>query len=257
MWKKISGFFAELLNDGEPLAIISDIHGNIEALEAVLSEINKRDVERIVCLGDIVGYGASPSECLERLGGIVEICVMGNHDQALFDPDLLDRFNANARAAVEWSRTQLSRSQRKCLKNLPHSARIDSVTLVHANLEDPSSFRYILKEKDAARNFGFLSDPIAIFGHSHRPVIFAWDDGEVKTLDSTKVSLDEKKRYLVNPGSVGQPRDGDPRASFAVYYPAVNEVEILRVEYPVAAAREKILAAGLPAALGDRLLRGK
>ena len=257
IWGRIFDWSAEDDNRRQPVAIISDIHSNIEALDAVLKEIDRRGIREIICLGDIVGYGASPVECLERLNGILTVCLRGNHDDAVINECELDHFNSIPRAAMEWTRKQLSPDDRIYLAGLPYTSRFSGAVLTHSDFTEPEKWKYILYEDDARSNFGVLESDIGFFGHSHRPVIFEEDDGVIQKIAGGKCVLDEGRRYLINPGSVGQPRDRDPRASFAIFDPVSKGVEIVRVEYPVEEAREKILRAGLNPKLGNRLLIGK
>lgn len=238
-------------------ALLSDIHANLEALQAVLSEISSRGITDFICLGDIVGYGADPRACLETVRGLNPRIVQGNHDYAAAGPVDLSSFNKNARLALLWTRKQLDSAGRDFLKSLPLTAEVFGATLVHSSLKDPGRWEYILNPRDARASFDLLLNEICFFGHSHRPRVYREEEGEITVEEGGRIELRAGSRYLINPGSVGQPRDRDPRASFGVYDSAEKKVEIMRIEYPVEKAQEKILRAGLPPFLASRLAVGR
>lgn len=237
-------------------AIISDIHGNLEALEAVLAEIVPRPIDRYICLGDIVGYGANPRECLERVRDLNPIVVTGNHDAAACERTDIRYFNQPARAAALWTRDQLSLPERNYLASLPLVEEVEGMAMVHSSLNEPEKWHYILSQFDARPTFNLLPGPACFIGHSHVPVAFEEKGGGVRVLPP-EVMMEGGVRYIINVGSVGQPRDGDPRASFALWDTQAGRVEIIRVEYPIKPAQEKILRAGLPAILASRLSAGQ
>jgi len=238
-------------------AILSDIHSNLEALRAVLSEISRRGITNFICLGDIVGYGADPRACLEIVREIQPRAVRGNHDYAAAGPVGLSGFNDNARLALLWTRPQINSAGRDYLNSLPLIAEVSGVTLVHSSLKDPGRWEYILAPPDARSSFRSLPGSICFFGHTHRPLAYREEGGEITAENGPRIELQEGSRYLVNVGSVGQPRDRDPRAAFGVYDSEGRSVEIIRIEYPVEKAREKILRAGLPSFLASRLTEGR
>ena len=235
-------------------AIISDIHANLEAFHSVLGEIDGSGVDRIICLGDIVGYGADPNECLEIIKSRNIRSLIGNHDKAACGLTEPTGFNPAAREAALWTRGVLTEGNRKYLRGLPEEDVIDGFMIVHGAPSDPD--KYILSARDAASEFPLPEDRrLCFFGHTHVSVIYSLADGGVDVSRAERLQLRDGVSYLVNPGSVGQPRDRDPRASFAIYDDR-GEVEFRRVEYPVEAAGKKIIDSGLDAFLAERLSRG-
>lgn len=182
----------------------------------------------------------------------------GNHDRAAVGLTDLAWFNPYARAAAEWTAGQLSAAETRYLEALPLTLELGEATLVHASPRRPGEWEYIISLRDGERAFAHFGTRLGFFGHSHLPGVFALGSGGVSHRPGPgRVRLDPERRYLINVGSVGQPRDHDPRAAYAVYEPDAGEVEIRRVPYDITAARAKILAAGLPRLLGDRLLHGR
>lgn len=230
------------------LGIISDIHSNLEALTKGLEILREAKVDEIVCLGDIVGYGANPNECIDLVQQHCSVVLMGNHDQAAVDLEAAEYFTAHARAAAHWTAGKLTQDHQAYIRSLALTGTREGAYLVHASPLEPSEWRYILSESDARRAFPQFTERICFVGHSHVPGVFAETGGR------DKVSRDD--RFLVNVGSVGQPRDGDPRLSIGVFDSDRWEYRNIRAEYDVTRARRKILDAGLPAILGERLLRG-
>lgn len=238
-------------------AILSDIHGNLEALQAVLAEARLHGVGGYICLGDIVGYGANPEECLETLQALDPVTVLGNHDAAVCGRADLYIFAPLAYQAIIWTMERLSPAGKEYLSTLPLVRTINGFTIVHSNLSSPSDWRYIQSPGDSYSTFDHLVGQVCFFGHSHRPGIYQKIDRWVDLIPESELRLAPGSRYLVNAGSVGQPRDRDPRASFAVYDEEEGKIEIVRVDYPIKRAQRKILAAGLPARLASRLSEGK
>lgn len=240
------------------LALISDIHGNLEALEAVLDEVDALHPDLVYCLGDLVGYGADPGPCVHKARGAVAACLLGNHDAAvvgLTDPTY---FNPVAREAVEWTQRQLDAESLAYLRGLPLALSLDGALLVHSTPFRPEEWHYLTDTFIASRSFASFSDPMAFVGHSHQPVVFVFRDGAVTALAPPgRLRVQQGERYLVNVGSVGQPRDGDPRACFVLYETAGPTVRFRRVEYDVERAQAKILEAGLPEVLAARLAFGR
>ncbi len=237
-------------------AVISDIHGNREALEAVLEEIRRRKVERCLCLGDLVGYNADPGWCLAKVRELEIPSVRGNHDAAAADPRELENFTELARQAMEWTIPRLEPGAIACLGNLPLVRAEEGITIFHSSLADPAGWRYIFTPDEARSSLRMLETPIGFFGHSHRPGFFRLRGRKVSFLPGATARLERGDRLLVNPGSVGQPRDRDPRAALAVYDRDRGSVEIVRVGYPVEEVQEKIRKAGLPDRLAVRLAGG-
>jgi len=238
-------------------ALISDIHGSIEALDAVLAEIETRRPRRILCLGDIVGYGASPNECLAKVRKHCEVVLLGNHDAAASGGPEAARFNLYARVAAEWTAKTLTRENREYLQRLPVTSSQESFYLVHASPACPRDWEYLLDRFDAEPQFHYFTEPICFIGHTHQPAVYMADPAGCKSLPLSNVTLEPDRRYIVNVGSVGQPRDHDPRACFAVYHEAAGVVEFVRVPYDIEGAQAKIRAAQLPEVLAARLATGE
>jgi predicted phosphodiesterase len=238
-------------------AVLSDIHGNLEALEAVIRSCREEGVRGYFCAGDIVGYGADPSACIERLKDLKAVCIAGNHDWAVLDKINLRRFNAMATAAITWTKTVLGPSELGWLDALELEARHDSFTVVHGSLNEPSQFHYISDLADCADTFYLMKTPVCFVGHTHVPGVFGQKGGLSGYMDEEHVEFDEKIKYIVNVGSVGQPRDGDPRAAFGIYDPDLKRVQVKRVSYDIQRAQVKIIRAGLPSELAQRLSFGK
>jgi predicted phosphodiesterase len=238
-------------------AILSDVHANLEAFQAVVKDLRREDAEQIAFLGDIVGYGANPVECLAALNDLTEIVVAGNHDFGAIGQTDVRGFNAAARAAVEWTGENLTASNQSFLRQVPLVRQVKNFTFVHASPCEPEEWNYILSLHEAERGFEALGTPLGFVGHSHRPVIFMKEkSGEVMAVREDEVILDPGKRYLINVGSVGQPRDRNAAASYGLLDETSGKYRLKRVPYDVQSAQEKILRAGLPAFLADRLSRG-
>lgn len=238
--------------------IISDIHGNLEALEAALEEL--RGVDAFLCLGDIVGYGPDPGECLDRVRALPRlICVAGNHDLAAVGAYDLGWFNPFARAAVEWTAGQLTPEQQDYLRNLPRTAHVDGATLVHGSL--PEEMDYITSPNEARICFDAMPSNLTLIGHSHtteyyRVTARARMPEQVPLLHGGGVTFEDGFRYLVNPGAIGQPRDGNRDASFGRWQLEDGLIEIRRVAYDITTCQTKMTAAGLPEYLIARLALG-
>ena len=229
-------------------AIISDIHGNLEALTVVLDEIKRRTVDEIICLGDIVGYGPNPAECITTLRDLRIPCLAGNHDVATHDKGVRSTFSPLARLAIEWTTGKLVEPDIAWLRKLPYTLLRDELTFVHASPFEPEEFHYILDADDAAENFDSFTTQLCFVGHTHQPAIFCEDmTGRTVVLGT---------RAIVNVGSVGQPRDGDARACFGIFDADAWTFAFVRLAYPVDMTAGKIYSAGLPRQLGERLVFG-
>jgi predicted phosphodiesterase len=235
------------------IAIISDIHGNLEALQAVLNYIQEQEITEVYCLGDIVGYGANPNECLELITRVCTRVVIGNHDHAAIGLTNVNYFNDFAKVSAYWTYNALSDENKNYLMSLDFTWQNEKMLLVHATPFEPSMWHYVLTEREAGHEFESFGHPVCFIGHSHFPVIFSEKTGYLK---DQKYLLQPQDRYLINVGSVGQPRDGNPRTCFCVYNTDMGQIEYIRLSYDTALAREKIVKAGLPVFLGDRLLKG-
>jgi diadenosine tetraphosphatase ApaH/serine/threonine PP2A family protein phosphatase len=238
-------------------ALISDIHGNLEALEAVLTELGRRRPDRVFCLGDIVGYGASPNECLNHVRERCSLVLLGNHDAAASGGPEAARFNIYARVAAEWTSKTLTRDNREYLQRLPLTSSQGSTFLVHASPACPRDWEYLLDRFDAEPQFHYFEEPVCFIGHTHQPAIYMADPGGCKSLPLSTSALDPTRRYIVNVGSVGQPRDHDPRACFLLHDESAGTIEYVRIAYDVEAAQAKIRAAQLPEVLAARLATGE
>jgi predicted phosphodiesterase len=239
--------------------VLGDVHANLDALEAVLADAKRHGVDRYVCVGDIVGYGADPAECVDRVQGLTTQIVAGNHDYAVAGRTELDYFNVFAREAVKWTQKKLPLSDKKFLGDLPLTLTLDGLLLAHATVHQPEQFGYIDGDLSAHLSFAALDANLAFVGHSHVPVAFFCqkDTQQLLYTKDLELELSDNAKTIVNVGSVGQPRDNDPRACYAVYDSERRTVVLRRIEYSAEAARQKILSAGLPEVLGLRLLFGR
>ena len=237
-------------------AVISDVHSNLEALETACAEIKKRGVDQIICLGDVVGYGANPSECLKLVRQISKEIIMGNHDLAVEDLELRTYFNDWAREAIEWTDAHLSGDEKREIRDFTPIVidRKRDVTWTHGSVHEPEEFHYLFRESDARPSFKVLETNFCFFGHTHIPSLFEAGSEDGWYLTAGSYQLVKGKRYLINPGSVGQPRDRNPKLSLAFFDSDEVALEIVRLDYDNQKAAQKIRKAGLPAYLADRLL---
>ncbi len=239
-------------------AILADIHANLAAFNAVLEDIKGQGgVEELWCLGDIVGYGPDPRQCIELLRQHTGVCVAGNHDWAATGKIDTSDFNPDAAAAARWTAGQLTPEDRQYLDGLPLSVVRGDFTLVHGSPREPI-WEYILSPATACDNFGYFKSQVCLVGHSHSPAIYRPEDGKcmvIETPPGTEFKLDGT-RLIINPGGVGQPRDGDPRAAYASYDSEKKSISFCRVSYDVAATQARMLRADLPVRLASRLSYG-
>ncbi len=238
-------------------AILSDVHSNLEALEAVLRNVDKRKVKDVLFLGDAVGYGPNPNECIELLIARCKILLAGNHDWGVLGLTDINYFNEYARAAIEWTKQVITEGNRKTLRPLPVKKEInkEDMILVHSTPKEPEEWHYLLTLWDAEINFHYFDNKFCFLGHSHYPfVIEKLLSGELVAYKEAAV-MGKTERYIMSVGSVGQPRDGDPRACYAI----VNDekMEIIRVPYDIEAVQKKMIKEGLPLFLSERLSRGR
>ena len=237
-------------------AVLSDIHANLEALQAVLADAAPR-TDAMVCLGDLVGYGADPVACIEIVAEKAQTIVSGNHEHAVVGLIDLEWFNVHARAAAEWTRERLDDDHRTYLASLPLVAELGDATLVHASPEAPDEWEYLVTPDEGWAAFPFFATRWCFVGHSHVPGVWSLgSSGPEFEPRPSLIAAEAGRRYIVNVGSVGQPRDRDPRAAYAIWDVEAGRVELRRVTYDVQAARDKIVAAGLPRFLADRLAAG-
>ncbi len=241
-------------------AIISDIHANIEALEAVLADIASRGISDIMCLGDIVGYGPSPNECIDLIHRNCKTVLMGNHDAAALDSLFTQNFNINAKIAIEWTSRVLTQESKSFLANLPMSHVVNNATFVHATPYEPRMWYYITSIEEAAFNFQFFSSQYCFVGHTHIPVIISMSSEHmIEVSQETTVSLlqPEGRRFLINVGSVGQPRDRNPLSSYGIVDYEAGTFELRRVAYDIEKCQRKMQAANFPEFLVARLSEGR
>jgi len=239
--------------------LISDIHANLEALEVVLAALEKESVDQILCLGDVIGYGPNPNECVKLVQQHTAICLVGNHDEASLGRVDLDLFNYMARQAIEWTTGQLSDASTAFLKSLLYIQSYDKFMIVHASPDEPRRWNYILNLEDAAQGFAAFTESICFIGHSHTPwVIPLPPDGPMRVSHEYPLAIKDDCRYLINIGSVGQPRDRNPEAAYGILDMEPLRYSLKRVPYDVATTQKKIRATGiLPAFLADRLATGQ
>ncbi len=239
------------------LALISDIHANLEALETALTDIRAKAIENIACLGDIINYGANPNECLNMTRRVAKIIIQGNHEAALASDRVASTFNPNAFQAILWTRKQISEEDRRILSSLPFTHVAEEYMLVHGTLETPEEFEYLFDPADALRNFPYMTAPVCFYGHTHTPMLFSQKDRRALHLTAGKYPLSRENRYMINVGSIGQPRDHDPRLGYMIFDAAAFSVELVRLNYDIDTAAGKIKKAGLPTFLAERLRCGQ
>lgn len=251
------------------LGILSDVHGNRLALEAVLDEFDARGIDRLICLGDVVGYGPEPEACLDLLFDRDPVMVLGNHEEAVLRPEIASGFRDVAREAIAWTRRRLRRDRPDLLERLaalPGMAYLGHAVMCVHDSPAPSGPRYLVTARDALAAFAGVEVPICLIGHTHLPSAFrlaapatSTEPGRVQSEPRgslRRIDIDASHRWIVNPGSVGQPRDGDPRASCAVLDLAAGSIEWERVPYDISAAQRQAIGAGLPARSAERLSLG-
>ena len=237
-------------------AILSDLHANLEATEAVLADAHERDCTHFVCLGDVVGYNANPHECVEIVQKMQCPVVKGNHDEQASLTESSRGFNALAEAAINWTRAHLTNEDKQWLRDLRLSQQVHDFTIVHATLDEPGQWGYVFNNLDAVASFAYQETTVCFFGHTHVAGAFVRNDG-VKRVKVDQLMIETAKKYFINVGSVGQPRDGDWRAAYCIYRPDEGVVEQRRVKYDLATTQRKIIEAGLPPMLADRLELGR
>jgi diadenosine tetraphosphatase ApaH/serine/threonine PP2A family protein phosphatase len=239
--------------------ILGDIHGNLSALQAVLARLEQERVDRLISVGDVVGYGAAPRECIALLRDLNATVVMGNHDAACIERLDMLYFNPYAQAAVYWTREVLERSDRDWLSALPMVEHFEHGSVAHGTLFEPEHFDYIQSPRDADPSLDVMPKTVCFVGHTHVPVTLLRlreDPTRTAYTVETEIDLEEAHRALVNVGSIGQPRDEDARAAYAVFDSDLARVWIKRVEYDIDLEAHRIRAAGLPKMLADRLYLG-
>ena len=257
-------------------ALFSDVHANYQAFQSILKDSEQERVQRYVFIGDIVGYGAEPKACIAQLRDLMKrrecISVAGNHDYAVAGTSSYEQYNVYAQESIEWTKKQLDEEEREFLIQLPLVRRVPlheqhkehgrisvatrTFTVVHANLVAPEQWGYILDIDDAHPSFMLMEDQLCFIGHSHKPLVFV-ENEFIDWFIEDKVEIQKDTKYIINIGSVGQPRDGNPDACYAILDDETHCVEIRRVAYDISKAQEKILNTTLPRILADRLSVGK
>lgn len=241
--------------------VLSDIHSNQQALEAVFRAVQRRRYEAVLCMGDLVGYGANPNPVVSRMRRLRNLLIVrGNHDKVCCGLEEGANFNATAKMAAQWTLQHLRKENREFLASLPKGPIevLPGIVLAHGAIPDEDA--YLFSDFDAYQVFEASDFRICFFGHTHFPAIFQLGPSGVEFVpmrgDQVEVQLDPKARYLINPGSVGQPRDRNAKAACAEFYPEANKLIVRRIEYDAGTAAARIRKAGLPESLGNRLLMG-
>jgi diadenosine tetraphosphatase ApaH/serine/threonine PP2A family protein phosphatase len=243
--------------------VLTDLHSNLEALEACLADAAARTYDRALVLGDLVGYCADPNAVVERVQALAPAAIVrGNHDKVACGLELADGFNAVAKRAAHWTHDTLTPANRAWLAALPRGPVIvdELVEICHGSPFDEDA--YIFDELDAVRALKTSQRPICLFGHTHWPVTFELNGGRVETIGASegwidRLTLRAESKYMLNPGSVGQPRDGDPRAAYAIVDTVTMTADLIRVGYPIETTQAKVIKAGLPDVLAQRLAVGR
>ena len=240
-------------------AIIADIHANLAAFKAVLDHIERRGgVEEIWCLGDVVGYGPDPCQCIELLRQYNHVCIAGNHDWAAIGKAALSEFNPDAAVACRWTAQQLSPEDIEYLESLPEVIQKEDFTLVHGSPRQPI-WEYLISVGSAKENFAYFQSQFCLIGHSHMPMVFKYDETGTCSFSQFMPNIRlvlGKGRLIINPGGVGQPRDGDPRASYAIYDNETGMVRLYRVPYDIGITQTRMVKHNLPIRLVARLSQG-
>jgi len=239
------------------IAFISDIHANLEALESVLRDIEKQGAEKIHFLGDAVGYGCNPNECVKLIEKHCDIKLLGNHDYAAMGLESTEHFNHLAQASIEWTQEKLKDKTIRILSDFDMEADFIDYYMVHSSPSEPEKWLYILNAEQAAQNFSFFTQSVCFVGHSHYPTVFISDGhGNVRERPGESMICEPGARYIINIGSVGQPRDNDPRSSYLIADTDENKMSFRRVEYDIKKTQNKMKKASLPGFLIERLSSG-
>jgi diadenosine tetraphosphatase ApaH/serine/threonine PP2A family protein phosphatase len=242
----------------ETWVVFSDVHSNLEAFQSVLADMRTLRFDCMICLGDVAGYAACPKDCLDLLRTLETQVLLGNHDFAVANDALLGDMNAPAVAGIQFAREQLSASRRDFLAGLPMVASEGDLQFVHSSLDRPEAWTYLRREPEIRAHFSAQTHPVCFCGHTHVPGVFWWRDDEIEPLGASgRIGLPDHGRILINAGSIGQPRDRNPDACYAVYEAATRIVEFRRVAYDIEAAQSRIYDAGLPRITGERLASGR
>jgi predicted phosphodiesterase len=240
--------------------IFGDIHANLEALEEVLRDAEAQGCTHYACLGDVVGYNANPRECLEIVRSLDCPVIKGNHDEECSRDTPLEGLNPLAFHALTWTRLQMREKEKEYLRGLRLVRQVTDFTIVHATLDSPGGWAYVQNKFDAMASFNYQFTGVCFFGHTHVPVAYAQNGSsrpEKVEVQERPLKVEAGQKYFINVGSVGQPRDGDWRAAYAIYDKTGNSIQVRRLDYDIKAAQKKILEAGLPEGLANRLEEGR
>lgn len=238
------------------IALFGDIHANWEALETVLADADEQGCGSYVCLGDVVGYNADPARCLEKVQEMGCPVVKGNHDEDAGGEHSLEMMNPTAAEALQWTRDQLTAEQREWLARMRMVRQVEDFTIVHSTLDQPNVWNYVTNKFDAMSNFSYQFTQVCFHGHTHVPRVFV-RGSRVQEVQPESVAIEAGMKYFINAGSVGQPRDGDWRASYCIYDTDAKVVSFRRLEYDIETTQQKIIDAGLPRPLAERLKNGR
>jgi predicted phosphodiesterase len=237
-------------------AIFGDVHSNLEGLEAVLADAAAHECTHYVCLGDIVGYNANPKECLDRVRALECPVVKGNHDELACMATSPTNISGLASEGMAYTRARLGKDDVAWLDGLKFVRQVRDFTIVHATLDTPHRWGYVLNQLDAGASFSYQHTQVCFFGHTHVPRAYIREH-HVRTLEKWEtIPIEAGKKYFINVGSAGQPRDGDWRAAYVIYHSKEHRLELRRVEYDISLTQKKILDAGLPPRLASRLAEG-
>lgn len=239
-------------------AVYSDIHSNLEAFEVVLKDINRQKVDKKIFLGDIVGYGPNPNECIEILKKNADIILAGNHDWAAVGKTDTSYFNPYAKESIEWTAEQLSKENRKFLRNLRPAITLNEFHIFHSTPLEPEQWHYIMTTQDAQENYELLKKDLCFIGHSHQPVVIEFvDKVNIMPFYDLYKQLEKDRKYIVNVGSVGQPRDANPDSCYLIYDSKARSFEYRRIEYNIEKVQKKMKKHRLPQYLIERLAYGR
>lgn len=244
------------MNDLHRVGIFSDIHSNIHALEAVLGVLDEENVDHLFCCGDVVGYGAFPNECCQILRDRNCPVIAGNHDHAVLGLTDISYFNDVAKQAVLWTRKVLSRENEEFLRSLPLTHKAGNMFFVHSSPDQPEEWNYILTMGEARANFHYFNEQFCFIGHSHQPFIIINNNEDISCPETPEIQILDTRRYLINAGSVGQPRDRNPNACYILVDLDRKILQIKRIPYSIKEAQDAILSSGLSQELAERLAYG-
>jgi len=236
--------------------IFSDIHSNLEAFDEIIKAYKKEKIDKYLYVGDIVGYAADPKECIAKAKQLNVETVAGNHDWAAVGLTDTANFRPVAKQAIIWTANQLNDEEKDFLKSLKLVYENKDLIMVHGTLNQPEEFHYLLDIDSAQATFDLMKKNICFVGHSHVAGIFVEDKGKISDISESKIKISQDKKYIVNVGSVGQPRDRDNRATYCIFDTEKQQIYLKRIDYNIQAAQEKIIQAGLPSILAERLASG-